>query len=76
MAKDLYFSSYPGNGAWVTFSLLIWDQLRKSAVVLNTLIRHSTYGRENQGSERSLLDALLFLHTASSSRSHASSRST
>ena len=33
--------------AWVTFSLFICDQLRKSAVVLNTLIRHSACGREN-----------------------------
>ena len=52
MAKD----TYPGNCAWVTFSLPICDQLRKSAVVLNTLIRHSACGRENQGSERSLFD--------------------
>ena len=40
----------------MTFSLLISDQLRKSAVVLNTLIRHSTRGRENQGSEGFLFD--------------------
>ena len=46
MAKR-YFSSYPGNCAWVTFSFLICDQLRKSAVVPDTLIRHSTDGREN-----------------------------
>ena len=53
---ERHFSSYPGNCAWVTFSLLICDQLLKSAVVLNTLISHSTCGRENLGSERSLLD--------------------
>ena len=52
VAKD----TYPGNCAWVTFSLPISDQLRKSAVVLNTLIRHSACGRENQGSEHSLFD--------------------
>ena len=47
MAKD----TYPGNCSWLTFSLLICDQLPKPAVVLNTLIRHSACGRENQGSE-------------------------
>ena len=55
MAKR-YFSSYPGNCAWVTFSVLICDQLRKSAVAPDTLIRHSTDGRENYESERSLFD--------------------
>ena len=44
---DGYFSSYPGNFAWVTFSLLICYQHGKPVVVLNTLIRHSTCGREN-----------------------------
>ena len=52
MAKD----TYPGNCAWLTFSLPICDQLPKLAVVLNTLFRHSACGRENQGSERSLFD--------------------
>ena len=35
---ERHFSSCPGNCAWVTFSLLIRDQLRKSVVVLNLLI--------------------------------------
>ena len=42
MAKDTL-----GYRAWVTFSPLICDQLCKSAVVLNTFIRHSARGREN-----------------------------
>ena len=47
MHGERNFSSYPGNSARVTFSLLVCNQLRKSAVVFNTLMHQSACGREN-----------------------------